>query len=170
LDVFARYTSSRITFLTLTIVSISRGDVRSHQDIFQTFGFPESHDGWFGEGVTAIRSLTFDLTKQVVLTEKYLIQYKEKNTNNSVPLVITYHPALSNLSNIVREHWTTIQKHPELCTIFVKSKVNDRIAVTPLFQMTCQFPKRCLVVCSLEQIPLIRRAWLYGIRLVQCLG
>jgi DNA-directed RNA polymerase alpha subunit len=57
-----------------------------------------------------MRSLTIDLTKQVVLTEKNLIQYKEKNTNNSVPFVITYHPALSNLSNIVREHWTTFGK------------------------------------------------------------
>jgi hypothetical protein len=42
LDVFARHTSSRITFLTLVIVGRSRGDVSSHQDIFQTFGFPES--------------------------------------------------------------------------------------------------------------------------------
>jgi hypothetical protein len=40
LDVFARHTSFRITFLTLTIVGRSRGDVSSHQDIFQTFGFP----------------------------------------------------------------------------------------------------------------------------------
>jgi hypothetical protein len=40
LDVFA---------LTLTIVGRSRGDVSSHQDIFQTFGFPESQDGWFFE-------------------------------------------------------------------------------------------------------------------------
>ena len=70
-----------------------------------------------------MQSLTIDLTKQVVLTEKNLIQYKEKNTNNSVPFVITYHPALSNLSNIVREHWTTIQKHPELCTIFTEPPV-----------------------------------------------
>jgi hypothetical protein len=29
-----------------------------------------------------------------------------------VPFVITCHPVLSNLSNIVRKHWTTIQKHP----------------------------------------------------------
>ena len=35
-DVFARHTSSRITFLTLTIVGRSRGDVSSHQDVFQT--------------------------------------------------------------------------------------------------------------------------------------
>jgi hypothetical protein len=44
-DVFARHTSSRITFLTLTIVGRSRGDVSSHQDDFQTFGFPEGQDG-----------------------------------------------------------------------------------------------------------------------------
>jgi hypothetical protein len=36
----------------------------------------------------------------------------EKKTNTSVPFVITYHPVLSNLSNIVRKHWTTIHKHP----------------------------------------------------------
>jgi hypothetical protein len=32
-------------------------------------------------GVNIVGSLTIDLTKQVVLTEKYLIQYKEKKTN-----------------------------------------------------------------------------------------
>ena len=37
LDVFARHTSSRITSLTLTIVGRSRGDVSSHQDIFQIY-------------------------------------------------------------------------------------------------------------------------------------
>ena len=36
-DVFARHTLSRIILLTLTIVGRSRGDVSSHQDIFQTF-------------------------------------------------------------------------------------------------------------------------------------
>ena len=39
LDVFARHTSSRITFLTLTIVGRSKGDVSSHQDVFQILGF-----------------------------------------------------------------------------------------------------------------------------------
>jgi hypothetical protein len=43
---------------------------------------------------------------------KDLIQYKEKKTKNRVPFVITYHHVLSNLSNIVRKHRTTIQKHP----------------------------------------------------------
>ena len=46
------------------------------------------------------------------IDRKYLIQYKEKKTNNRMPFVITYHPVLSDLSKIVRKHWTTIQKHP----------------------------------------------------------
>jgi hypothetical protein len=33
------------------------------------------------------------------IDKKDLIQYKGKKTNNRVPFVITYHPALSNLSN-----------------------------------------------------------------------
>ena len=49
LDVFARHASSRITFLTLTIAGRSRGDVSSHQDVFQTFGFPEGQYEWFFE-------------------------------------------------------------------------------------------------------------------------
>ena len=57
------------------------------------------------------------------IDRKDLIQYKEKNANNRVPFVITYHPAFSNLSSIVREHWTTIQKHPELCKIFKETPV-----------------------------------------------
>jgi hypothetical protein len=52
LYVFARHRSSRITFLTLTIVGRSRGDVSSHQDVFQTFGFPEGQDRWFFEDFT----------------------------------------------------------------------------------------------------------------------
>jgi hypothetical protein len=81
--------------------------------------------GWYvmTNGTPTMRALTIVLTKQVVLTGKDLIQYKEKNANNRVPFVITYHPALSNLSSIVREHWTTIQKHPELCKIFKEPPV-----------------------------------------------
>jgi hypothetical protein len=63
-------------------------------------------------------SINHCFNKASGIDRKDLIQYKEKNANNRVPFVITYHPALSNLSNIVREHWTTIQKHPELCKIF----------------------------------------------------
>jgi hypothetical protein len=52
LDICARHTSARITFLALTIVSRSRGDVSSHQDVFQNFGFHEGQDGWFFEDFT----------------------------------------------------------------------------------------------------------------------
>jgi hypothetical protein len=38
-----------MTLLTLTIVGRLGGDVSSHQDISQTFGFPESQDGLFFE-------------------------------------------------------------------------------------------------------------------------
>ena len=68
-------------------------------------------------------SINHCFNKASGIDRKDLIQYKEKNANNRVPFVITYHPALSNLSNIVREHWTTIQKHPELCKIFKEPPV-----------------------------------------------
>ena len=55
-------------------------------------------------------------------------------------------------------------------TCCVKTIVNARIVVTPLFQMICQFPKPFVVICSLEQMLFIRRAWLYGILVVQCFG
>ena len=68
-------------------------------------------------------SINHCFNKASGIDRKDLIQYKEKNANNRVPFVITYHPALSNLSSIVREHWTTIQKHPELCKIFKEPPV-----------------------------------------------
>ena len=68
-------------------------------------------------------SINHCFNKASGIDRKDLIQYKEKKTNNRVSFVITYHPALSNLSNIVREHWTTIQKHPELCKIFKEPPV-----------------------------------------------
>jgi hypothetical protein len=46
LDVFARHTSSRITFLTLTIVGRSRGDVSSLTKIsFKLLGFLKAKTG-----------------------------------------------------------------------------------------------------------------------------
>ena len=46
--------------------------------------------------------------------------------------------------------------------------VNASIVVTPFFKWHFCSPRRVLVVCSLEQMRLIRRAWLYGIVLVKC--
>ena len=68
-------------------------------------------------------SINHCFNKASGIDRKDLIQYKEKNANNRVPFVITYHPALSNLSSIAHEHWTTIQKHPELCKIFKEPPV-----------------------------------------------
>jgi hypothetical protein len=33
-----------------------------------------------------------------------LLEYKEKNINKRVPLVLTYHPSLEKISGIVRHH------------------------------------------------------------------
>ena len=44
LDVFARHTSAKITFVTLTNVGRSRGRYSSHHDTCQTFGFPENKE------------------------------------------------------------------------------------------------------------------------------
>jgi hypothetical protein len=76
-------------------------------------------------------SINHCFNKASGIDRKDLIQYKEKNANNRVLFVITYHPALSNLSSIVREHWTTIQKHPELCKIFKEPPV-----------LACRKPKK----------------------------
>jgi hypothetical protein len=46
-------------------------------------------------------SINHCFSKASGIDRKDLIQYKEKNANNRVPFVITYHPALSNLSSIV---------------------------------------------------------------------
>jgi hypothetical protein len=47
-------------------------------------------------------SINHCFSKASGIDRKDLIQYKEKKTNNRVSFVITYHPALSNLSNIVQ--------------------------------------------------------------------
>ena len=38
-----------------------------------------------------------------------LLEYKEKNINKGVPLVLTYHPSLEKISGIVRHHWKEIE-------------------------------------------------------------
>ena len=39
-----------------------------------------------------------------------LLEYKEKEINKQVPLVLTYHPSLENISGIVRHHWKENQR------------------------------------------------------------
>jgi hypothetical protein len=48
-----------------------------------------------------------------------LLEYKEeKRTNKRVPLVLTYHPSLDNISGIVRHHWKEIEKSETLVKLF----------------------------------------------------
>jgi hypothetical protein len=53
MDHYDSFSKLKVTIidLTLTIVGRSRANVSSHQDVFQTFGFPESQDGWFFEDI-----------------------------------------------------------------------------------------------------------------------
>jgi hypothetical protein len=65
----------------LTIVGRSRGDVSSHQDVFQTFGFPVGQDGLFFEDITQFWVFLYGypvLTKPVVLTEKTSSNIKKR--------------------------------------------------------------------------------------------
>ena len=39
------------------------------------------------------------------LAREDLLEYKEKKVNNRIPFVVTYHPALRNVSSTIREHW-----------------------------------------------------------------
>ena len=48
-----------------------------------------------------------------------LLVYKDKQTNNSrVPMVMTYHPDLKQLSSAIRKHWDLIENDPSLKNIF----------------------------------------------------
>jgi hypothetical protein len=49
---------------------------------------------------------------------RFTIILKEKNINKRVPLVLTYHPSLENISGIVRHHWKEIQKSETLTKLF----------------------------------------------------
>ena len=148
LDVFARHTSSRITFVAVTIVGRSRRDVSSHQDIFQTFRFPESEDGWFFENFAQLWVFCMVVQCLRTMLDKLLSAGWYVMTNDILLFVF----------------------FSVNTTCFAKTMVNARIVVTPLFQMIFHFANPFCVVCSLEQMRLMRSAWLYGILLVQCLG
>ena len=48
-----------------------------------------------------------------------LLNYKDKNiTNSRIPLVVTYHPDLKNISNVLRKHWNLIENDPILKKLF----------------------------------------------------
>ena len=52
-----------------------------------------------------------------------LLGYKEKKINKRVPLVLTYHPVLEKISDIVRHHWKEIQKSEKLIKLFPEPPV-----------------------------------------------
>jgi hypothetical protein len=76
---FARHTWSRITFLTLTIVGRLRGDVSSHQDVFQTFCHLKTR-GYNNA------SINHCFNKASGIDRKDPIQYKEKNATTECHL------------------------------------------------------------------------------------
>ena len=155
LNVFARHTSSRITFMTLTNVGRSRGDVTSHQYIFQTFGFLKAKTGGSLKILHNSGCCCMVVQCSRTMLDKLL----------SVGWYVTTNGTVVHLLFFILDEVFSVNT-----TCFVKTMVNARIVVTPLFQMTFQLPKLFLVVCSLEQMRFIWRAWLYEILLVQCLG
>jgi hypothetical protein len=52
-----------------------------------------------------------------------LLEYKEKKINKRVPLVLTYHPSLEKISDIVRHHWKEIEKSETLAKLFPEPSV-----------------------------------------------
>ena len=52
-----------------------------------------------------------------------LLEYKEKNINKRVPLVLTYHPSLEKIAGIVRHHWKEIEKNETLAKLFPEPPV-----------------------------------------------
>jgi hypothetical protein len=51
---------------------------------------------------------------------EFLISWNtnKKKINKRVPLVLTYHPSLENISGIVRHHWKEIEKSETLAKLF----------------------------------------------------
>lgn len=62
-------------------------------------------------------------SKANTLDRSELLQYKEKKLNKRVPLVITYHPCLQDISNIIRHHWKEIEKSETLSKLFPEPPV-----------------------------------------------
>ena len=57
-------------------------------------------------------------TRAENFSREELLTYREKKCNKRVPFVLTYHPAFNQLSQIIRENWKEIEKHPKLSIIF----------------------------------------------------
>jgi hypothetical protein len=62
-------------------------------------------------------------SKASEINRNNLLEYKEKNINKRVPLVLTYHPSLDKISGISRHHWTEIEKSETLAKLFPEPPV-----------------------------------------------
>ena len=109
----------------------------------------------------------FDKVKSV--DRDSLLVYKEKDPKNRrIPLVMTYHPELKQVSSIIRQHWGLIERDPALSKLFpeppvmafrrpkslrdilVRSKVNCQSPSSPGGYVAC---KRSNCKCCKEVTP-----------------
>jgi hypothetical protein len=57
-------------------------------------------------------------SKASEINRNNLLEYKEKKINKRVPLVLTNHPSLDKISDIVRHHWIEIEKSLAMAKLF----------------------------------------------------
>jgi hypothetical protein len=60
------------------------------------------------------------------------LEYKEKNINKRVPLVLIYHPPLEKIPGIVRHHWKEIEKSETLAKLFLEQTASSNDGVSLL--------------------------------------
>ena len=61
-----------------------------------------------------------------IISELYrnnLLEYKEKQNNKQVPLVLTYHSSLEKISGIVLHHWKEIENSETIAKLFTEPPV-----------------------------------------------
>jgi hypothetical protein len=62
-------------------------------------------------------------SKASEINRNNLLEYKEKKISKRVPLVLTYHPSLEKISDIVRHYWKEIEKSETLAKLFPEPPV-----------------------------------------------
>ena len=69
------------------------------------------------------KGIEIGFSKTSEINRNDLLEYKEKKINNRVPLVLTYHPSLEKIADIVRHHWKEIEKSETLAKLFPEPPV-----------------------------------------------
>jgi hypothetical protein len=64
------------------------------------------------------KAIESGFSKASEIDRNYFLECREKKINKRVPLVLTYHLSLENISGIVRHHWKEIQKKETLTKLF----------------------------------------------------